>query len=77
MHCPRCKAVLVGDEYEGVEVERCPGCHGFWIPGSRLADIIEKREKAFSLEDKPIPRPFVPSAGRTCSRTDTPMRRRY
>jgi Zn-finger nucleic acid-binding protein len=51
MHCPRCKAVLVGDEYEGVEVERCPGCRGFWIPGTRLADIIEKREKAFSLEE--------------------------
>jgi Zn-finger nucleic acid-binding protein len=51
MHCPRCKAVLVGDEYEGVEVERCPGCRGFWIPGTRLADIIEKREKSFSLEE--------------------------
>jgi Zn-finger nucleic acid-binding protein len=51
MHCPRCKAVLVGDEYEGVEVERCPGCRGFWISGTRLADIIEKREKAFSLEE--------------------------
>ena len=51
MHCPRCKTVLVGDEYEGVKVERCPGCRGFWIPGTRLADIIEKREKAFSLEE--------------------------
>jgi Zn-finger nucleic acid-binding protein len=51
MHCPRCKNVLVGAEYEGVKVERCPACRGFWIPGSRLADIIEKREKAFSLEE--------------------------
>lgn len=51
MHCPRCKTNLVGDEYEGVQVERCPGCRGFWIPGTRLADIIEKRERAFSLEE--------------------------
>jgi Zn-finger nucleic acid-binding protein len=51
MNCPRCKAVLVEDEYEGVKVERCPACRGFWIPGTRLADIIEKREKTFSLEE--------------------------
>jgi len=51
MNCPRCKAVLLQDEYEGVPVERCPGCRGFWIPGTRLADIIEKREKAFSIEE--------------------------
>ena len=51
MHCPRCRNVLVETEYEGVQVEKCSGCRGFWIPGHRLADIIDKREKAFSLEE--------------------------
>ena len=51
MHCPRCRNVLVETEYEGVQVAKCPGCRGFWIPGHRLADIIDKREKAFSLEE--------------------------
>ncbi len=51
MECPRCKTTLVGEEYEGVEVERCPRCRGFWIPGYRLTQIIEKREKAFSIEE--------------------------
>ena len=51
MKCPRCNVVLVGTEYEGVQVERCPQCRGFWIPGYRLTEIIDKRERAFSLEE--------------------------
>jgi Zn-finger nucleic acid-binding protein len=51
MDCPRCRTVLVGTEYEGVLVEKCPQCRGFWIPGYRLSEIIEKRERTFSLEE--------------------------
>jgi Zn-finger nucleic acid-binding protein len=51
MKCPRCGSVTGSEAYEGVELEKCPGCQGVWIPGSRLAQIIEIREKTFSIEE--------------------------
>ena len=51
MECPRCHRELQAEEYEGVQVERCPGCQGFWIGGTRLAAIIDARERTFSVEE--------------------------
>lgn len=51
MQCPRCGGALRTAEYEGVEVEQCPGCGGYWVPGYRLSRIIEIRERCFSIEE--------------------------
>ena len=31
MNCPKCKALMEKVEYEGIEVDRCTGCHGLWF----------------------------------------------
>ena len=51
MKCPRCGDKLTSEKYEGVDIERCTACKGFWLPGYRLADVIEIREKTFNIEE--------------------------
>jgi Zn-finger nucleic acid-binding protein len=43
--CPRCKNALVEAKYEGYPVLRCPACNGFWVNGTVLHGLIEKREE--------------------------------
>ncbi|HUU02499.1 MAG TPA: zf-TFIIB domain-containing protein [Myxococcota bacterium] len=51
MKCPRCNIDMSQEPYEGVDVDRCPSCKGFWVPGYRLAQIIDIREKTFAIEE--------------------------
>lgn len=51
MKCPRCRGDLSQEKYEGVVVDKCPSCNGLWVAGSRLAQIIDIREKTFSIEE--------------------------
>src|SRR3990167_1086793 len=52
MNCPRCKLALRRDTYEGVEVDYCPECWGYWLDQGEL-EIIAKRQKlAFSEQER-------------------------
>jgi uncharacterized protein len=51
MKCPRCANTLSAEKYEGIEVKKCQGCQGLWVPGYSLTRIIEIREESFSIEE--------------------------
>ena len=38
MKCPKCGEDFKAVFYEGVEVDRCSGCHGLWF------DMLEKED---------------------------------
>ncbi|HPQ70230.1 MAG TPA: zf-TFIIB domain-containing protein [bacterium] len=48
--CPQCKAAMIRDEYEGVEIERCEKCGGLWITQPNLTMIIRRRIERFTPE---------------------------
>ena len=61
MHCPSCHQTLKSNEYEGVEIEICPGCGGEWLDADELGKIVRRREVRFDesacrgmAETKPI-----------------------
>lgn len=37
--CPRCHAALFLLVYEGVEVDHCPACRGFWLDAGELDQL--------------------------------------
>jgi len=40
--CPVCREPLLGFEFEGVEIDRCPGCGGIWLDAGELEMITER-----------------------------------
>lgn len=53
MECPRCPNVdLVKENYEGVEIDRCPNCSGAWLDYGEVSKIVESRQVVFSKEFK-------------------------
>lgn len=51
MKCPRCQHTLETVEYEGVEIETCPGCQGEWLDAGELLKIVKAVEKVFTPEE--------------------------
>ena len=48
MICPACRAIaLTPVPYEGVIVEACDACGGYWLDGERLRHIIHARQVHF------------------------------
>jgi len=41
MKCPRCGADLRVEHYSGIEVERCPECHGIWFDAQEAERLVE------------------------------------
>jgi Zn-finger nucleic acid-binding protein len=39
MKCPRCKAELVVEDYQGIEVDRCPNNEGMWLDHGELDQL--------------------------------------
>jgi Zn-finger nucleic acid-binding protein len=37
--CPRCHAALFLLRYEGVEVDHCPACRGFWLDAGEIEEL--------------------------------------
>lgn len=54
MQCPRCKNRLLEVEYEGLQVFQCPTCKGHWVPGQRLSQIVDIRQKTFTPEEMAV-----------------------
>jgi hypothetical protein len=44
MKCPRCGADLRVEHYSGIEVERCPECHGVWFDAHEAERLVEINE---------------------------------
>ena len=54
MDCPRCRLALTPTDYEGVEVDLCQNCWGFWFDHGELEQVIAKRDLGFSDEERAL-----------------------
>ncbi len=52
MDCPRCHLPLAVADYEGVEVDMCSTCWGFWLDLGELEQILKIRALTFSEEER-------------------------
>jgi len=50
--CPYCKEKLMEKIYEGVPIDTCQKCGGVWLDKDELYQIVERREKSFTPEEK-------------------------
>ena len=41
MKCPKCGADLVTEDH-GIQVERCPDCHGMWLDADETASLTKR-----------------------------------
>ena len=39
MNCPRCNCELAVENYQGIEVDRCPNCGGMWLDYGELDQL--------------------------------------
>ena len=46
MTCPKCSASMVKVSFEGIEVDRCTRCHGFWFDAREQEHLRDKRGSA-------------------------------
>jgi len=51
--CPVCKSSMVILEFQGVEVDYCPSCHGIWLDQGELELLLDMKEKPLDLSDIP------------------------
>jgi hypothetical protein len=35
MKCPKCGGTLKTESYHGIDLDRCPDCHGVWLDAER------------------------------------------
>ncbi|MCA9729145.1 MAG: zf-TFIIB domain-containing protein [Candidatus Eisenbacteria bacterium] len=52
MDCPRCHLSLMTTDYEGVEVDMCSQCWGFWLDSGELEQILERRTLEFTPDER-------------------------
>lgn len=52
LKCPRCRGGLARQRYEGVEVEFCAACWGYWLDRGELKAILKTRALQFSEEER-------------------------
>jgi len=44
MRCPKCGGVLHTELFHGVQTDRCPDCHGFWLDSGELEMLMKDEE---------------------------------
>jgi len=44
MRCPKCGGVLRTELFHGVQADRCPDCHGFWLDSGELELLMKDEE---------------------------------
>lgn len=42
MRCPKCGATLISEDYEGVQIDRCPECRGMWFDAGEAETLMKK-----------------------------------
>ncbi len=45
MKCPKCGADLVTADFEGVQLDRCPECHGVWLDAGELEHLHQRQDR--------------------------------
>ena len=45
MKCPKCGADLVTEDFHGVQIDRCPECHGIWLDAGELDQVVAHEHK--------------------------------
>ena len=46
MRCPKCRSDMQQIVIDGIEVDRCSGCHGLWFDGGELSRLSSKEAAA-------------------------------
>ncbi len=44
--CPRCGVDLHGERFHGVEVDRCPSCHGIWLDAETIDKVVARENQS-------------------------------
>ncbi len=53
MQCPKCDDVeLTAETSAGVEIDRCPSCHGVWLDALELERLIEAHSETLFKQDR-------------------------
>ena len=50
--CPRCQVSLEPSKYEGVSVQFCNMCWGYWVGRLELETILTSKDEHFSRDEK-------------------------
>ncbi|MEZ0228630.1 MAG: zf-TFIIB domain-containing protein [Planctomycetota bacterium] len=50
--CPRCQVSLEPAKYEGVSVQFCNMCWGYWVGRLELETILTSKDESFSRDEK-------------------------
>lgn len=58
MNCPRCDSELVVENYQGIEVDRCPNCAGLWLDYGELDQLEDTVFDQDKLKGSLMPRSF-------------------
>ena len=46
MKCPKCGADLVTEDLHGVQIDRCPECHGVWLDAGEVDAVMAHEDKS-------------------------------
>ncbi len=44
MKCPKCGASLHTEAFHGVQIDRCPDCHGMWFDAGEIELILKEED---------------------------------
>lgn len=44
--CPRCGVNLQGEQFHGVQVDRCPSCHGIWLEADEIDVVVAHEDRS-------------------------------
>ena len=45
MKCPKCGADLNTEDFHGVQIDRCPECHGIWLDPGEIDAVVAHEDK--------------------------------
>jgi acetyl-CoA carboxylase beta subunit len=45
MRCPKCGGHMVTEEFQRVQVDRCPDCHGLWLDAGEIDAVLKASDK--------------------------------
>ena len=44
MKCPKCGADLRTEDYNGVQIDRCPDCSGMWLDSGEAEELLARED---------------------------------
>ena len=44
MRCPKCGGSLQTEALQGIQVDRCPDCHGIWLDHDEVAALMKHED---------------------------------